>query len=48
MLNEDDDVDDSGSLVGSDTEEAPKVSEPVLAEKAPPKRQVKKVVRNAA
>jgi hypothetical protein len=48
MLNEDDDVDDSGSLVGSDTEEVPKVSEPVPAEKAPPKRQVKKVVRKAA
>ena len=47
MLNEDDDVDDSGSLVGSDTEEVPKVSEPVPAEKAPPKRQVKKVVRKA-
>ena len=44
----DDDVDESGSLVGSDTEEAPKVSEPVQAEKAPPKRQVKKVVRKAA
>ena len=44
----DDDVDESGSLVGSDTEDTAKVSESVQAEKAPPKRQVKKVVRKAA
>ena len=44
----DDDVDDSGSLVGSDTEDADKVSEPVPAEKVVPKRQVKKVVRKVA
>ena len=43
-----DDDEDNGSLVGSDTEDTAKVSETVQAEKAPPKRQVKKVVRKAA